>query len=116
MNRRGFLAFLVSAPVTKALPWQKIANVLQPFAPAAARAISLSLSEIIALTMRKHRAEMIANITQKNALLASLTARGVVKPFRGGLPVIGAADDQLERYETTIRIRPPAERHAVKSS
>lgn len=69
MDRRGFLAFLISAPVTKSLPWKAIAR-LAP-APIAAE-INITLSEIIAVTLRAHMPELVKNITANNALLTRL--------------------------------------------
>jgi hypothetical protein len=84
MNRRGFLAFLVSAPVTRSLPWKGIANALIPIAPAAAASINLTLSEIITATMKARAPEMAANIMAHNALLRHLKEAGHVRPFKGG--------------------------------
>jgi hypothetical protein len=95
MNRRGFLSFLVAAPVTRSLPWKTIASVIKPVAPATAAAIGLTLSEIIAAAIKKHRPQMIANIRAHNALLAHMRARGVVKPAAGGLTIPAGEGDRL---------------------
>ena len=66
MNRRGFISFLIGAPVTRALPWKTIAK----FAPAPiADDINVTISEIIQATIKKYQPELIANIQANNALL-----------------------------------------------
>ena len=72
MNRRGFVAFLVAAPVTKALPWSAIAKAIAPIAPQAAANITLTLDEIISATIRARTPDMIANLKSHNALLKRL--------------------------------------------
>lgn len=69
MNRRGFLAFLITAPLARALPWKAIARVMP--APIAAE-INLTLQEIISVTLAKYRPQIIANIEGNNALLRRL--------------------------------------------
>ena len=69
LNRRSFIAFLVSAPLTKALPWASIAKIFP--APIAAE-ITKSLDEIMAQRLNALRAELVANITANNALLKRL--------------------------------------------
>ena len=72
MKRRGFLAFLITAPVSRALPWTKIAE----FAPAPIAAeINITLQEIIATTLRARMPELIANIHANNALLKRLSRK-----------------------------------------
>ena len=72
MNRRGFIAFLIAAPVTKSLPWQTIAK----FAPAPIAAeIELTLAEIIAVTIKARMPELAANVMANNALLKRLTRK-----------------------------------------
>ena len=84
MNRRGFIAFLISAPITNALPWAKIASL----APTPiADAINRTLTEIIAETIRARSGEIAANVTANNALLRRLKSKGVVKPFGGGIKI-----------------------------
>ena len=89
MKRRGFLAFLIAAPVTSSLPWPKIANVLATIAPATAARINLTITEIIAETMLRTQEKIIANILQNNALLKRLKDNGTVRPFSGGITVEG---------------------------
>ena len=79
MNRRGFLAFLIAAPVTKALPWAGIAKALAPIAPQASAAIELTLADIITQTIRARMPELVANITAGNALLARLKEKEETK-------------------------------------
>ena len=83
MDRRGFIKFLVAAPVTKALPWQSIANFIAPIAPETSAVIVVTLAEIISTTLRARMPELIANIQANNALLRRLKERGIVKPFTG---------------------------------
>jgi hypothetical protein len=106
MNRRGFLSLLVAAPVTRSLPWKAIAKAIEPIAPATAAAIGLTLSEIIAATIKKRRPELIANIAANNALLAHLKATGTVKPFTGGLTIKanGTADEKIKRFKWEVRL------------
>ena len=73
MDRRGFLAFLITAPITKSLPWRGIANILEPIAPATSAAIGLTLQEIISNTIRARMPELVANVESNNALLKRLT-------------------------------------------
>lgn len=75
MNRRGFLAALIAAPVAAKLPWGAIASFIEPVAPALARDIRVSLYEIIAATLRKHGPSLAANIQKKNALYTRLMER-----------------------------------------
>ena len=75
MNRRSFLGFLVSAPLTRALPWQKISAVLAPVIPAISAEIDLLLAEIISRTIRVRMEELVANVEANNALLRRLTQR-----------------------------------------
>lgn len=72
MNRRGFLSFLITAPVVRALPWAGIASVIKPIAPALS---ALCFSEIVAITLRKHKAQIAANIIANNELLRSRLRR-----------------------------------------
>jgi hypothetical protein len=69
MNRRAFLKFLITAPITAALPWSKIAMFLP--APVADE-IHLTLDEIISATLRAYRPQIIANLAAHNSLLKSL--------------------------------------------
>ena len=72
MNRRGFLQFLIAAPVTKSLPWATISKFIAPIAPQTAATIDLTLEEIISTTLRARMPELIANIENNNALLKRL--------------------------------------------
>ena len=72
MNRRGFLGFLVTAPLTKFLPWHDIAKFIEPFAPETAATISFTVSEIVEMTIRARVPGLIANIEANNALLKRL--------------------------------------------
>ena len=72
MNRRGFISFLLSAPVTKVLPWGGIAKLIEPIAPKTAATITGTLDEIISVTIRARTAELIANIEANNALMKRL--------------------------------------------
>ena len=83
MDRRGFIKFLVAAPVTKALPWQSIANFIAPIAPETSVLIGLTLEEIISVTLKARMPEIVANIQANNALLRRLKELGQVKPFEG---------------------------------
>lgn len=75
MNRRGFLAFLITAPLAKSLPWEGIARFIEPIAPQTAAAINLTIAEIISETLRRFQPELIANIESNNALLKRLTKK-----------------------------------------
>ena len=81
MNRRGFLAFLIGAPLTRSLPWQAIASIAP--APIAAQ-IHKTLAEMINETLRARAPELAANVMANNALLRKMKERGIVKPFTGG--------------------------------
>jgi hypothetical protein len=72
MKRRGFLAFLLSAPVTRSLPWKAISRVIAPVAPAASLAIDRTFSEMVAAVIRARTPELLASIRQRNALLEHL--------------------------------------------
>lgn len=73
MNRRGFISFLISAPITARLPWQSIANFIKPVAPSISAGIELTINEIIRETIRRNAPKLAANITANNALLRRLT-------------------------------------------
>lgn len=75
MNRRGFIGFLVAAPITKSLPWEGIAKFIEPIAPQTSAAISLSLSEIIAATIKARTPELMANLHANNVLMRKLMER-----------------------------------------
>ena len=83
MKRRGFLAFLIAAPITKSLPWNGIAEFIRPIAPNAAATIGLTLAEIIGNTIRARRDEIAANIMISNSLLRRMKERGEIKKFTG---------------------------------
>lgn len=74
MNRRAFIGFLVAAPVSAALPWEKIAGALQKFAPGISADIksALTLDEIISTTLRSYYPELVENISNNNVLLKKL--------------------------------------------
>jgi hypothetical protein len=78
MNRRGFIQMLVVAPVASSLPWRAIASCLAPIAPTIATEITVSLDEVIAVTLRRHRAKIIENIFANNAMLKRLTQSNCV--------------------------------------
>ena len=69
MNRRGFLAFLITAPVTRSLPWKAIAQIAP--APIAA-SINFTLDEIIRTTIRARMPDLVRNIEANNALMRRL--------------------------------------------
>jgi hypothetical protein len=75
MNRRGFLAVLIAAPVSRALPWEGIARFIKPVMPSLASDINLSFSDLVAVTVRKHLPEIRANIMARNELLKHIQAR-----------------------------------------
>ena len=71
-NRRGFLAFLIAAPVTSALPWKTISNALESIAPSISGEINLTLQEIIRNTIWARTPQLIAQVEANNAFLLRL--------------------------------------------
>ena len=69
LTRRGFLAFLVSAPIAKFLPWRKPSALVAPAAPVIFTGSTLTFEEIVTATMLKHRDTLAANIAANNKLL-----------------------------------------------
>ena len=67
ISRRGFLAFLVTAPVTSALPWGKIANVIAPIAPATAAAIYGAYHKIFWIQRGDPHSPWVEITTDRNA-------------------------------------------------
>lgn len=69
MNRRGFLKFLSAAAVTAITPLKFIAPQLH------LRVVeSLTLQQIMTITLRNHMPAIIDNITRSNPLLERLKA------------------------------------------
>lgn len=69
MNRRGFLKFLSASAIVAITPLKFVAPVLHR------RLVeSLTFQEIINITLRNHRAELVANITRSNPLFERLKA------------------------------------------
>ena len=73
MNRRGFLKFLIAAPVSRALPWMGIASVIKPIMPGLSYDIGYTYSELIRVTLRKHRTDIVANLSARNVIWNYLT-------------------------------------------
>ena len=71
MNRRSFFRFLSAGALIAVAPLKFIAPALH------ARAVeSLTVSEIITVTLRKYAPQMAANVTRSNPLYRRLTERG----------------------------------------
>ena len=62
MNRRGFIGFLVAAPVTKALPWGKITKLIEVIALKTPEPISIVLTEIIVEIIKARNPELLSNM------------------------------------------------------
>ena len=71
MNRRGFFRFLSAGALIAIAPLRFIAPALHTRAVA-----SLSVSEIVATTLRKYYPQIAANITRSNPLYKRLIERG----------------------------------------
>lgn len=65
MQRRGFCAFLLAAPLTRILP-----------AKYASGAAGRDLTTIVISTLATHREELKANVIAHNKLLYQLRSRG----------------------------------------
>jgi len=79
MNRRGFISFLIAAPLTKGLPWDGIAKAVEIVSPAIALEINDSITDLVMRTLRARQSEIIKNISENNALLNLLKSRSLVK-------------------------------------
>lgn len=71
MNRRSFFRFLSAGALIAIVPLRFIAPALHTRAAA-----SLSVSEIVATTLRKYSPQIAANITRSNPLYKRLSERG----------------------------------------
>ena len=70
MNRRGFLAALIAAPVAAKLPWSAIAKVIAPVAPVVAAEIDYAVIDLIAARRRA------LNLAMKKAIDAAMYGDG----------------------------------------
>lgn len=80
MNRRGFLTLGVKAAVLAVAVSTGLGRISLELAPRA-----MTLDELLSEVLRKHRAQIIANIEENNALFSRLVAAGGYSgPLIGG--------------------------------
>ena len=88
VNRRNFLEFLISAPLTRSLPWKAIASIAPAHIAAqiyySSDGVTWTFPDIISKTLRARAPEIAASVMANNALLAKMKEHGTVKPFTGG--------------------------------
>jgi hypothetical protein len=85
MNRRGFLGALFGLAITSCAKFAQLPIVIDLTTPANDAAL-LSFSEIVSMTLRKHRHELVDNVMKNNQLLHRLLEKsrdGGIKLYSG---------------------------------